>query len=103
MAALWSLGINGWDYRILTLIHPIFWEMSFFRNLLHIFDHHCSKVEHTNDGSLGIVKMTNAYVEPRPKGRLDGAENTHYVLEFAGGIYDRNARESESLCSGSLT
>ncbi len=29
--------------------------------------------------------MANVYVEPRPKGRSDGAAIDHYVLEHAGG------------------
>jgi hypothetical protein len=29
--------------------------------------------------------MPNVYVEPRPKGRLEGSPIADYVLEFAGG------------------
>jgi hypothetical protein len=30
--------------------------------------------------------MADIYVEPRPKGRSDGAPITHYTLEFAHGV-----------------
>ena len=34
---------------------------------------------------LGGSDMPNVYVEPRPKGRPEGAPIEDYVLEFAGG------------------